>query len=45
MIVCNVSCPLYYSCKDRAEWKRCIFDYSLKEENEDEDDFIERFTY
>lgn len=45
MIVCKVSCPLYNSCKERAEWKRCIFDYGIKTDNEDGDDFLEKFTY
>ena len=46
MITCKVSCPLYANCKDRAEWKRCIYDYGIKKEHDDDhDEFLERMTY
>ena len=43
MIICRDSCPLFKNCQDRAEWRRCILDYGLKEDKGDE--FLERVTY
>ena len=46
MVTCQVSCPIYSTCKDRAEWKRCVYDYGIKtDKNENKDDFLERLTY
>lgn len=30
MVICQVSCPLYKTCKDKREWKQCIYNYDVK---------------
>ena len=46
MITCTVSCPIYSTCQERDEWKRCIYDYGLKNDrNDSKEDFLEKLTY
>lgn len=46
MIICKVSCPIYSTCQDRDEWKRCIFDLGISpSEGDNRDDFLEKVTY
>lgn len=45
MIICNVSCPIFFKCKDQHDGQRCIYDMGIPEEKKDDDEFFDRLTY
>ena len=45
MIICDETCKLYPRCRDRRKYFHCVYEFGIRVEEEEDDEFLEKLTY